>query len=647
MSPARSLIRQYWPLAAIVLVAVAISIVVHTQIFPAYSWNRDEPVYLWQVQGLRAGRIFMSGGGTPFFFQPWLSGISDGMFFSQYTLGWPLVLLTGEVLFGTAAAAIVFGTALAVLGTYTMARELTRDHQLALVASAVLVLSPLLVVQSGVYLGYLFSLGLGTLFGACLLTGLRRSKTWLLVLSGALVGYVFMTRPFDGFVWAVAFGTYAVFAYWREKGRLLRGAACAGLGFLPLLVSTLAYNRYVTGSFTQFPITAADPRDTFWFGVRSIGQRWPTTNFTAVTAVKGVGRNGVELPPFLFGSYVGVAVAAVGLWIRRRERSTLALIAVGAAFPIAYFFFWGISLSAGFAKVSGPIYLIPLFVPLSILIAAAVVAAWRSRRALAVGLSAVLALVTLPFMVDRLENNHSISVAQAGWHEIPDSIHGRALVFLEASGPYLLHLDPFSANAPDLDGRILYATDRGSRNLDLIASRPGRTPYFARTNLTTEDTLSDFDLPTPTITVTKMHVERSSTFTLHVRVTNPTDNPVVVAYLKVDTTIEQRTLSTTAAKGEVFETEWQLAPALGADVVALPAPRGTVVVGAGSGTSPETAITPMHEQDRFSYRVDGDSLEMLTPPRAFTARLVHQAVTVQRVSVLGSLEVAVAPAPMP
>jgi len=195
VSPARSRVREYWPLVAIVLVASAISIVVHLAIFPAYSWNRDEPVYLWQVAALRDGQIFTSGGGMPLFFQPWLSGISDGMFFSQYTLGWPLVLLTGDVVFGTAAAAIVFGTALAVVGTYFLTRELTADSRLALVAAALLTLSPLLVIQSGLYLGYLFSLGLGMLFGAAFLAGLRTARRWLLVASGVLLGYLFMTRP--------------------------------------------------------------------------------------------------------------------------------------------------------------------------------------------------------------------------------------------------------------------------------------------------------------------------------------------------------------------------------------------------------------------------------------------------------------------
>ena len=484
---------------------------VHLLIFPAYSWNRDEPVYLWQVHALREGKVFTSGGGFPLFFQPWLSGISDGMFFSQYTLGWPLVLLAGDVLFGTAAAAIVFGTALAVVGTYALARELTSDHRIALVAAATLTLSPLLVIQSGLYLGYLFSLGLGTLFGASFLAGLRTSRIWPFVVSGVLVGYLFMTRPYDAFLWAVAFGGYALFAYWRDHRTLVRAGAWVFVGFLPLLISTLTYNRYVTGSFTQFPITAADARDTFGFGIKSIGARWSTTDFGPATAFKGVGRNGVELPPFLLGSYLGIVAAAVGFWLRRRDRSTYALIAIGVVFPIGYFFFWGIALSANFADVSGPLYFIPLLAPICILIAVALVTAWRYRRGLATVVGAILVVTTVPFMIDRLENNQAISKAQVPWRDAEQEFRGRSLVFVEGSGPYLLHLDPFSENTPDLDGRILYASDRGAENLDLIAARPGRRVYYERTNLTTEETLNDFDLPIPTITVTRMRVRSAPT----------------------------------------------------------------------------------------------------------------------------------------
>ena len=64
------------------------------------------------------------------------------------------------------------------------------------------------------YLGYLFSLGLGLLFGAALLAGLRPTQAGSCSSSRACcVGWIFMTRPFDAVLWAAAFGLYALFTH--------------------------------------------------------------------------------------------------------------------------------------------------------------------------------------------------------------------------------------------------------------------------------------------------------------------------------------------------------------------------------------------------------------------------------------------------
>ncbi len=377
---ARVLWSRYWPLLGLGVLAILVSVAVHHWIFPAYSWNRDEPVYLWQVKALRAGQILPTDGGMPAFFQPWLSGHGPGYFFSQYTLGWPLALLAGQVLLGTAASALALGALLTVLGTYAFARTVTHDHTLALVAAGVMLASPILAVQSGVYLAYLFTLGLGLLFGAALLTGVARRRPALLVAAGAMVGWIFMTRPFDAVLWAGAFVAYVVVAHWREWSRLTKAAGWVVLGALPLVIATLAYNKKVTGTFTEFPITAADPLDTFGFGLRRLMPTFGKDDYTVGTAVRSVGKNGVFLPLFLFGSYLGVAVAAFGLWLRRRQRSSLALILLMVAFPLGYFFFWGTHVSAATTTLSGPIYFMPLYASLAVLIASVIVVAWRHRR---------------------------------------------------------------------------------------------------------------------------------------------------------------------------------------------------------------------------------------------------------------------------
>ncbi len=84
---------------------------------------------------------------------------------------------------------IAFGTLLAVLGTYAFARTVTADRTVSLAAAALMLASPILAIQSGVYLGYLFTLGLGLLFGAALITGFERTQAagcWSS--PGAMVG---------------------------------------------------------------------------------------------------------------------------------------------------------------------------------------------------------------------------------------------------------------------------------------------------------------------------------------------------------------------------------------------------------------------------------------------------------------------------
>jgi len=195
--------------------AAVVSVLVHHFVYPALSWNRDEVTYLWQVRGLRAGDLLTAAGPTPHFFQPWLTGLTGDQFFSQYTLGWPGVMLVADVLFGTPLMAQVFGTVLGVLGVYVFTREITRDFTLAFVTGVLMLASPMVITQSGVYLGYLFSLGCGLLFGAALLSGLRLRSGWRLVAAGVLLGMLFITRPFDAVVWAAVMGGYAIFITWR------------------------------------------------------------------------------------------------------------------------------------------------------------------------------------------------------------------------------------------------------------------------------------------------------------------------------------------------------------------------------------------------------------------------------------------------
>ena len=76
------------------------------------------------------------------------------------------------------------------------------------------------------------------------------------------------------------------------------------------------------------------------------------------------------------------------------------------------------------------------------------IALWRQRRrGLLIVLVCVIAVATVPFLYDKSAMNHRLSEAQVPWQRAPTTLPGKSLVIVRDSGPYLLHLNPFSQNA--------------------------------------------------------------------------------------------------------------------------------------------------------------------------------------------------------
>ena len=623
----RSLLEEYWVLLVLAAAGIVIPLVARHLMFPAYSWNRDEPIYLWQAHALRGGFFTTPDGGAPAFFRPWLSAAKGGVLFSQYTLGWPLALAGSLVVFGSPDGALALAGLLVVLGTYAFTRELTRDHTLALVATAVMTLSPILAVQGGVYLGYMFTLGLGLLFAAGVLSGVRRGKPALIVGSGVLLGWIFMTRPYDAVLWGLAVVGYLVFVRWREWRRLATAAGWLAVGVLPLVVATLAYNQHLTASATTFPITVADPLDKFGFGLRQIMPTFGLADYGPGKVLKSAAKNVFYLPLFMIGGYVGAMVAAYGLWLRRRDRTTPALLAIGLVFPVGYAFFWGIYVSSATTNLSGPIYYMPLYAPLSVLIAAVIVHTWRRRRVHGIALVAVLAVATVPFAATRFVINRRNSDAQLPWKNSVNAIHDKALVFVwnDGPGPYLLYLNPFSSNGPKLDDRVLYAVDNGAADLDLVGAKPDRTPYLQTISVPPDYLLPNGNPRTPKISLTRMQVlHANGVVALRARITNPRARRSVVVFLKMGDHYEWRTLTTDGTNGGAFDVEFRLAVpgvAAGTDATPLLGRLGTAQIGVGYGSSPTAARKNQLVREFFPYRVTDSSIEMLVPSRKNRAKL--------------------------
>ena len=506
--------------------------------------------------------------------------------------------------------------------------------------------SPMLITQSGVYLGYLWSLGLGLLFGASLLAGLRLRTWWRLIAAGVLLGALFITRPFDAVLWAVVMGGYTIFTTWRQWARQVRaaGVRAGGDAAVPGADPRAELRRH--REVHPVPVHRQGAARQLRVRVPAPAAHIMGIDYTLREAVKGTGLSGLYLPQFLMGSYVTILVAGFGLWFRRRDRTTLLLLGMMVAFPVGYFGFWGNRLASGFAYLSGPVYFMPLFVPLCIFLATALVA--DSGAATAGGWSrscCVLVVATVPFLYDKARMNHNISAAQEPWKEASAKLPANSLVIVRDSGPYLLHLNPYSENTPDLDGPVLYAVDHNAKNFDVIAAHPHRTPYMEITsNTALDDAIHHSDASPPQITVAPIRVHSGAAVTFTVKMTNPQGAPSVVASIQVGDRSEQRVLtpdpsgtaptprSSRSCRSRRRRTRPRRAPGVGH--------AGRSPSSPASGTTRRRRLVAAAARE-FTYRVRDGAVQVLTPARKTVIQLVDGLIVQQDVGSLSNLRVGV------
>ncbi|MFZ6002485.1 MAG: hypothetical protein ACOYXM_01000 [Actinomycetota bacterium] len=616
---------EHWPAAAFAILAALVALWARHELFPAYSWNRDEPVYLWHVDALREGRLAPSDGGYPSLFQPWLSARGEGVLFTQYTLGWPIVLLLADVVTTSAGSALLIGAALAVIGTYVFGLEVLGDRTIATAGAALMVASPILAIQGGVYLSYLFTLGLGLIAGALLLSGVRMERSSRLLAAGGLIGWIFLTRPYDALLWGAAFAAFAGVRHRDRVADAVKAVSLTAASALPLVVAALIYNRHVTGSWLQFPITAADPMDTFGFGKKRLMPGFEIVDYDLPKAIKATAKNAFLLPWFLAGTYVGLATALLGLWQRRREQAAIALLLVCLVFPVGYFIFWGNHLSSMAARISGPIYLIPLYAPICLLMASVLVDLWSRRRVAALALIAALVVATVPAVITRFQVNHEISTEQAAWRDSVEGIDGEALVFVADTAPYLLYVNPFSSNGPDLDDRILYASDSGPEMLDLIADMPNRQPFLQQGSVAAQDIGPRESPPALDVSLRSIEVRRAPNLTLSIRVSG------------LPTTSQSRLVLTSGAETHVLDLA-RRDGVVEVDLVKLERSDGLLVADRGTITITLEAGDLRARLD-LVYRVVDSEMEVLLPAASYRFVAVEHGHDWRRTTSLDELQV--------
>jgi hypothetical protein len=503
-----------------VLSAVA-AVVISCRLFPQLSINNDEGIYLLHARTLAGGHLFPPAPQPADSFLPWLAVADGDHYVLKYTPFVPAILAASLAVTGGVSAALALVAGSAVVLAYLLGKELFADRRVAATAATLFAASPLVVVQSGLLLGYLpvlVGVQAGTLLlirgvrgvrgepGERIPRGVRGVRPGALAGAGFALGCAAAVRPFDVVLLVAPVCGWAFAACRGRRWRALRSVA-AGLAVPAALL--LASNTAATGSPTTLPFTLLEPSDTLGFGVRRLYPSDGVRHFGPREGLAGVGSHLSLLGGWAFAGVLLAVCAALALVRRRVPAPGLALGAGAASLLVGYIGFWGVWNAAelwGGIRYLGPFYVLPVLVPLVLFGARGLVdlvlASRPGRRRPPAGLarlaglarpvrSAVAVLTVLGLLaagasstavlVEAVRANAGFTRHDADLARLVDAQPGRGLVFVGIDPPYLGHPVNALSNPPGLDGRALFAVSRGADDLTVAAGHPDRRLYLLRT----------------------------------------------------------------------------------------------------------------------------------------------------------------------
>jgi hypothetical protein len=635
-APSSPPVRSVWSMSTIGLVAllaasVVSSLVMARSLFPLYSVNHDDAMYVYEARLLGDGHLTLPAAEYDLF-RPWASGIRDGRVVMKYAPPWPAVLTVTEGTTGSMRLGSALIAAAAVGLVYLLAREVLGDDErdgggrrVALLAAVVFALSPVTLLQSGTFLPYLFQLVTGLGFAVGLLAGVRRSSRWPFVAAGAALGVGLFARPFDAALFALPFLAMLLYQLRERRGELLRAVGLVVVGAAPILALDLVYNAHTMGGPLTLPFTVTSRYDTVGFGRRGVFAD-STFRFGPRDGLRGLVRNVRWLPSWTFGGVVtvGFAVVAVVAALRagwRRRPWLWALVGLAVTVCLGYVFFWSpfsMSLRWPGVKTLGPFYHLPVLVPVAILGARGLDLLWRgSGRARRIGVGAavvglVLTAVALPPKIDA---NADI---RDDFRRIDDSVDALgltdAVLVVPGRGKEGFQSPvPFLENQPDLDRSILYAEDRGSGNFALFDRFPHRRIY----QLLQQNEPGDPLLEPSLVPVRLRLAHGGGPLTLRLAIHNPTGGSYVVADISDGHQRRSMVLDTGSRFGETYAVSWRLGAGAGSNAFAPePSDGGTLTVGLTVDDT-ATAYGDHRWERRFPYRTVGGEVQLIEPGRGY------------------------------
>jgi 4-amino-4-deoxy-L-arabinose transferase-like glycosyltransferase len=621
-----TLLGKKWPVLLLAFIAFAWAIIASHLLFPFYTNNHDEGVYVFQAKVLAEGKLFLPANQHNDFFKAYFTVNKDNRAIFKYAPVHAAFLALGLFLFGSMQATLGFVAAGNVLLLYLLSWELYRQSRLAIVAAAFCLFSPFFLIQSATFLSYTTALLLHLSFAVLLLRGFRRQSPLLLFGAGFSLGLAFFARPYDAILFAIPLGVLFVGLNMPTLKRsknllgLLKQGAWMLLGFSPVFGLVLAYNSFTTGHPFYFPYWLWDPQDTPGFGIR--GHRGDFV-YDLPAAVEALRISMLQFNVWIFGGSILLGLVLWQLITHRicwRELSLLLLLLI---FPIGYFFHWGsYSLAVRWGDVTylGPRYYLPSLVPVVILGAQAWLNLSKLKPILARFLIIIMLLVSGGLLLWHIAQNYAYTREyRAIYRPFIEQQLDQALVFLPPlEAPMLIAPFTYLQNSPTLDGPVLYAVNRDNQNFTLLDAYPERTPYRFEYYGPYTKTPND----NPETALVKLKRRQVDSFAQRLKITNPTDNPYIFIEVLNNGQAETYLLDDSSTPGKQYAVEWNISSKniefKGdyhqhlASITNL-SPADKLVISVAFTDNPERQTQQVYER-RYNFRLtDDNQLDILLP----------------------------------
>jgi 4-amino-4-deoxy-L-arabinose transferase-like glycosyltransferase len=434
----------------------------------------DEVAYLFQAQVFAGGKAHAE---APFdascFFAPFVVDY-EGRRFGKYPPGWPALLAAGVAL-GQAWWVNAAGAALTIALVYRLGRAM-HGPLVGLIGAALAASSPFVLLLAGSLMSHTWSLVFVTAYLWCYYRARKRERNpdgWALG-AGAALGAAFAIRPFT----ALAIGLPAAIEVGRRlvTRREWRLAWFAALGSVPLALAVPVFNALWTGDPMQSAYRLVWPYDRIGFGPGTGPAPGGNTVWLGLSgSLAAVG----HLANHLLGWPTQSLSFAVLLFLfRPRKRWDRFLGWTSLSLVFAYAFYW----TSG--DVFGPRYAYESSSALFVLSAAGIarVGEWmRKRDKLWILASLLLVLLVanlglyLPHQLSAYRGLYGISSASRD--VVTEAGLRHALVIVKEERGWWDYAVLFALNKPGLGGDVVYASDCGAKNDELVARYPGRQVY--------------------------------------------------------------------------------------------------------------------------------------------------------------------------